>query len=279
MSVRIVTDSTADFTVEEMKSYNISVVPLKVLFGTEEYRDGIDLTADQFYHKLTTGGVLPTTSQPSPNDFLHYFKQAKEEKDEVVAILLSAAISGTCQSALLAKEYCEYEAIEVVDSQQTTISMKLLVLEAIRLRDAGKGYKEIATEIERLKEKVTLKASLDTLEYLVKGGRLSKAAGFAGSLLGIRPLISLVEGKVAVLSKARGKKNAVEAILKEINKDGDVDFNRPMIYGFTGDAQSVTDLRDFLQEKGYKSDLISVIGSVIGTHAGPGASAIAYFKK
>ena len=210
MTVRIITDSTTDVTPAAARQLNLGVVPLKVLFGQEEYRDGIDLTMEEFYTKLTSNDQLPTTSQPSPNDFLTEFEKAKAAGEEIVVLTLSSQLSGTYQSAQLAKDYCEYEPIYIVDSLSATIGTQLLLREAIRLRDAGQSASQIAQQLEQLKERVTILAAVDTLEYLVKGGRLSKAAGFAGSLLGIHPMITLAEGKISVLGKARGKKATLQ---------------------------------------------------------------------
>lgn len=212
MSIRIITDSTSDFTPQQAQQQNIDVVPLKVIFSDAEYRDGLDITLDEFYQRLTTSEVLPTTSQPTPNDFINHFEKAKEAGDDVIVILLSSELSGTFQSAVLAKNYVEYDRIFLVDSLNATIGLKLLINHAITQRNANKQAIEIVNELEYLKSKVTIKAVVNTLDYLVKGGRLSKAAGFAGSLLSIKPIISLIDGKIAVIAKARGKKGAMEAL-------------------------------------------------------------------
>lgn len=279
MSIRIITDSTSDFTPQQAQQQNIDVVPLKVIFSDAEYRDGLDITLGEFYQRLTTSEVLPTTSQPTPNDFINHFEKAKEAGDDVIVILLSSELSGTFQSAVLAKNYVEYDRIFLVDSLNATIGLKLLINHAITQRNANKQATEIVNELEYLKSKVTIKAVVNTLDYLVKGGRLSKAAGFAGSLLSIKPIISLIDGKIAVIAKARGKKGAMEALWKEIEKDAELDLSKPLLLGYTQDEQPALELQSFLKEKGIEAADLCGIGSVIGTHAGPGASAIAYFRK
>lgn len=279
MSVRIITDSTADVTPKMAQELNLGVVPLKVLFGKEEFRDGLDLSIDDFYNRLVQSEQLPTTSQPSPNDFLSEFEKAKEKGEEILVLCLSSQLSGTYQSAVLAKSYCEAEKIVIVDSQQATIGTQLLLQEAIRMRNAGADAKTIAGRLEAIKGRVTILALVDTLDYLVKGGRLSKAAGFAGSLLGIHPMITLEEGKLAVLGKARGKKATLELFWQKMQQKGIPDPEFEPIFGYTGKPEAVFDLIAYMKEKGVVSDQICGVGSVIGTHTGPGVSAIAYIHQ
>ncbi len=240
MTVRIITDSTADVTPEAARQLNIGVVALKVLFGHEEYRDGIDLNIEEFYAKLTGSGQLPTTSQPSPNDFLTEYEKAKAAGEEILVLTLSSQLSGTCQSAQLAKDYCEYEPIYIVDSLSATIGTQLLLREAIRLRDAGQSARQIAAQLDQLKSRIVVLAAVDTLEFLVKGGRLSKAAGFAGSLLGIHPMITLEEGKLSVLGKARGKKATLQLFWQQMEKLGNAGSSGGTdlwLYGKPGSGQ------------------------------------------
>ena len=279
MTVRIITDSTADVTPEAARQLNIGVVALKVLFGHEEYRDGIDLNIEEFYAKLTGSGQLPTTSQPSPNDFLPEYEKAKAAGEEILVLTLSSQLSGTCQSAQLAKDYCEYEPIYIVDSLSATIGTQLLLREAIRLRDAGQSARQIAAQLDQLKSRIVVLAAVDTLEFLVKGGRLSKAAGFAGSLLGIHPMITLEEGKLSVLGKARGKKATLQLFWQQMEKLGMPDPQVEPIFGYTGNREAVSDLIAFLEEKAIVSSQVCGVGSVIGTHTGPGVSAIAYLRQ
>ena len=279
MGVRIVTDSTADFTVAEIKKYGIEVVPLNVIIDGKEYKDGVDLTSKQFYEMLADAEVLPTTSQPAPSAFVEIFNDAKEKGDSVVVICISSQISGTYQqSALLAKKIVESDQIFVVDSLQATLSMKIIVLQAIKMRDEGKSAVEIYEFIETNKEKAIIIAYVDTLEYLVKGGRLPKTVGFAGKVLGVKPIVTLVDGKVTVNEVARGKKSALQKLLQTVEKLG-VDETLPYVYGSTYPIEIGEEVRDYLIDNGCKQAPVVAIGTVIGTHAGPGAAAFAFFKK
>ena len=279
MKVRIVTDSTADFTNEEISKYNIDVVPLNVMFGSDVYRDGVDITSDVFYGKLVEAKELPTTSQPAPGDFLTIFEKAKENNESVVAICISSEISGTFQqSAQLAKNMCEYEHIHLVDSRQAAISLKILVLQAISMRDEGYNVEEIAKFIEENKERATILAYVDTLDYLVKGGRVPKTVGLAGNLLSVKPIITLTDGKVNAFSMARGKKSALQKLLTLSSEMG-IDETLPMLYAHTTPEKIGIEAREFFVGNGYKSADVVTIGAAIGTHAGPGAVAIAFFKK
>ena len=279
MSLRIITDSTADITPAMAQAMNVSIVPLKVLFGTQEYRDGIDLSIEDFYKKLTSSDQLPTTSQPSPNDFLVEFEQAKQAGDEVLVLCLSSELSGTYQSAVLAKNVCEYDEIHIVDTLQATIGTQILLNEALRMRQAGSTAAQIAGRLNELKHRVTILAVVDTLEYLVKGGRLSRAAGFAGSLLGIHPMITLDQGKLVVLGKARGRKATLELFRREMEKKGMPDLNFAPVFGYTGSAEAVSELIEAMKQQGIESPYVCAVGSVIGTHTGPGVSAIAYLRQ
>ncbi len=279
MAIRIVTDSTADLSKEDAALNQIEVVPLKLMFQEETYLDGISLTNDEFYKMLDECSNLPTTSQPTPNDYIEVFEKAKEANDDLICITLSSALSGTYQSAMLAKGIVDYDRIFIVDSLQAATSLQLLVLIARQRVNENKKTEEIVAEINELKHKVTLKAILFTLDNLVKGGRLSKTAGFAGSLLSIRPIITVLDGKIEVVTKARGKKASMEALYNEMMKDGEIDHDLPMLLAYTKDKSNAVDLQEYLFTKDINIDGICPIGAVIGTHAGPNASAIAYFKK
>ena len=278
MAIRIITDSTADFTPEEIKSCGIEIVPLKVIFGQQEYLDGITITKEEFYEKLIHGGVFPTTSQPTPNDFIELFEEAKAVGDEVLVFLISSKLSGTYQSALLAKDYLDYSPIYLVDTYSASIGIKILVQYALKLRDENKTATEIYEIIEKEKSRISIKAVVDTLEFLVKGGRLSKVAGFAGSLLSVKPLIE-VPGEVKLFGKVRGKKAALEALYKAILKDGGIDLSLPVLLGYTAENSLAIELKQYLEEHGIHVEDMVGIGSVIGTHAGPNACAISYFRK
>lgn len=278
MSVRIIVDSTTDVA-EGIKS-KLSVVPLTVNFGDEEYIDGVTIDHKKFYEKLIESDVIPTTSQATPAAFEKVFEQVNAAGDSAVVLTLSSKLSGTYQSAMIAAE--DYDNIYVVDTQSVAIGAGILAQLALHFADSGMDAQSIAQVLCREREKVCIVALLDTLEYLKRGGRISKTAAFAGGLLSIKPVVSLENGEIKVLGKARGSKQGNNLLVTEIEKAGGVDFSKPVLLGYTG----ITDvlLQKYIEDS---KDLWSIgtskldftpIGSVIGTHAGPGAVAAAFFR-
>ena len=258
------------------------IVPLTVNFGNEEFIDGVTITREEFYEKLIESDVIPTTSQASPEAFERVFEKIVSEGGEVIAITVASELSGTFQSAKIAAE--EFPGkIRVVDAKSVAIGTAILAEYALSLVEKGLSAEEIAAEIEEKREKIIIVALIDTLEYLKKGGRLSKTAAFAGSLLNIKPVISLENGEINILGKARGSKQGNNFLIKEIEKAGGVDFSMPLLLGYTGHdsymlEKYVEDSR-FLWEGNAETLRETCIGSVIGTHVGPGAIAVAFFKK
>lgn len=279
MKTRIIIDSTADLSAE-LKS-KVAVVPLTVHFGDEEYLDGVTIDHKAFYEKLIESDQLPTTSQATPDSFINKFEKVKEAGDSAVVITISSKLSGTYQSATIAAE--DFENIYIVDSGSAAIGSGILAERALQLADSGMEAREIAEILNKEKEKIVIIALLDTLEYLKKGGRISKTVAFAGAVLNIKPVISVEDGEIAVLGKARGSKMGNNLLVQEIEKSGGVDFEKPVMLGYSGlsDALLLKYIEDskYLWEKGLKDIRYTAIGSVIGTHAGPGAIAAAFFKK
>ncbi len=278
MSVRIIADSTADL--QPQVAQRVTVVPLTVHFGEREYVSGVDIDAKKFYEMLVESDVLPTTSQPTPFAFGEAFEKAMEEGDTVVCITVSSRLSGTYQSACIAA--ADYPGrVFVVDSQTVAIGGGLLVEYALRLADHGLSAAEIAEELTEKREKIRLLALVDTLEYLKKGGRISATVAFAGGLLNIKPVITVSEGVVQMLGKARGSKQGNNLLVQEIQKAGGVDFSMPLMLGYTGLSDVL--LRKYIDDSAhlwadYRQTLpVSVVGSVVGTHVGPGAVAVAFF--
>ncbi|MEA4920902.1 MAG: DegV family protein [Clostridiaceae bacterium] len=278
MSVRIVTDSSSDITQAEARALGITVVPLKVIFDDTEYRDGIDITNEEFYQKLKKSKKLPTTTQPSAMDFQEAFEEAPE--DEIVAVLLASQLSGTVQSAMIARESVSEKNIFIVDSLSATLGLRILVMRAIQLIEEGLSGVEIANVLDKERKELILLAVVDTLSYLHKGGRLSKTAALAGGLLGVKPVITLSDGKLEVLGKERGLLKAFAFLRDTAEGMGELDSNRPHSLGYTATSESLEAFSNILG-KDYAPDdaIIDSIGSSIGTHGGPGAIAVAYFKK
>ena len=278
MSTRIIVDSTTDLT-EDMKG-RVTVVPLTVQFGEEAYRDGVDIDHKIFYEKLVECDVLPTTSQPSPAVFESVYREVRGSGDEAVVIVLSAKLSGTYQSASIAA--MDYFGIHVVDSGTAAIGGTILTKLALRLADQGLSAGEIAARLEEEKKRIVIVALVDTLEYLQRGGRISRTAAIAGTVLNLKPVLSVIDGEIGVLGKARGSRQGNNLLVQQIEKAGGVDFSLPVMLGYTGlsDALLLKYIEDSrrLWEQGMEQPDYVTIGSVIGTHAGPGAVAAAFFK-
>lgn len=278
--IRIITDSTSDITLEEAQKKNISVVPLKIMFGEQSYYDGITISRETFYEMLVSSEELPTTSQPSPEDFLKHFEDAKEAGDTVIAIILSSKISGTFQSAVIAKGLADYDDIHVVDSTTAIAGLRLLVDEAVRLRDAGASATAIIERVNDIIPRITLIAMVDTLDYLYKGGRLSKAAKIAGSILNFKPLITLANGELSLIGKARGTKKAMQLIGDEMDKFSPLDSSVPVYFGYTAVQSTCQTLQNIMYDRyGIDSANAYAIGASIGTHVGPNACAIVYVRQ
>lgn len=275
---RIIVDSTADL-LPDMKS-RVDVVPLTLHFGDEEYVDGVTIDHKAFYEKLVESDVLPTTSQATPAAFMAAFEKVKEAGESAVVIVVSSRLSGTYQSAVIAA--AEYENIHIVDSGSGAIGSGILVELALRMLDQGMDAVSIATKLEEEKQKIVVVALVDTLEYLQKGGRLSKTLAIAGAVLQIKPVLSVIDGEINLLGKARGSKMGNNLLVQEIEKAGGVDFTKPVLLGYTGLSDAL--LRKYVEdskrlwEQGLEEVRYTAIGSVIGTHAGPGAVAVAFFK-
>ena len=279
MRVRIIIDSTTDLAPELQGQ--VEIVPLTVSFGTEEYIDGVTITHEEFYNKLIESDVLPTTSQATPAAFEKVFKEVAAAGDSAVVITVASQFSGTCQSARIAAE--DYDNIYVVDSGSVTLGAGILTEYALRCVCSGMSAAEIAGLLEKKKADICLIALLDTLEYLKKGGRISTAVAFAGGLLNIKPVINVKDGVIHMLGKARGSRQGNNLLVQEIGKTGGIDFDLPILLGYSGLSDAllkkyITDSAP-LWEGGVDTLRCTSIGSVVGTHAGPGAIAAAFFHK
>ncbi|MDR1003154.1 MAG: DegV family protein [Oscillospiraceae bacterium] len=280
--VRIVTDSAADLTLEQAKELNVDIVRLKVMFGDTFFYQEEDSGNKNFYKMLAESKQLPTTSQPNPDDFLSIYKQAKEAGDSVVVITLSGELSGTLQSATIAKGMIDYDEIYIVDSRQVTSGQQLLVEYAVSLRSKGMGAKEIYEIISQSVAKVKIVAMVDTLEFLQKGGRISKGTAVIGSILNVKPIIIVDKGsgKLDVVDKGRGVKNSIGILCSLIADSGEIDTSVPVYYGYTNEQTNCDLFIDEAQERfGFPMYRTVSVGGVIGTHAGPGAVVLAFLLK
>lgn len=279
MGIQIVIDSTTDLPAQAAEQ--VKIVPLTIHFGEQQYVSGVDIDARSFYEKLVESDVLPTTSQPTPAAFADAFQAAVEAGDEVVCITISSKLSGTFQSASIAAMDFPGKVF-VVDSRTVTLGCGILTQYALDLAKQGISARELAERVEKKREKVRLLALLDTLEYLKKGGRISATVAFAGGLLNIKPVICVAEGEVKLLGKARGFRQGSNLLMQQIEKAGGVDFDLPVLLGYTGLSDAM--LKKYMEDsaqlwQGRVDSLpVSIVGSVVGTHAGPGAVAVAFFS-
>lgn len=279
MSVRIIVDSSTD--VGEQYRSRIEVAPLTLHFGDQEYFDGVTIDKQEFYRKLVESDVLPTTSQATPAMFDSVFREVAAAGDSAVVICLSSKLSGTYQSACIAAE--DYENIYVVDSLSVAIGTGVLAEYAVRCAEEGMPASLIASLVTQRREDICVIALLDTLEYLKKGGRISKTVAFAGGVLNIKPVVTVTEGEVALIGKARGSRNGNNLLVEKIRQAGGVDFTLPVLLGYTGLSSALLDKYVEDSRELWKDALEeiprSLLCSVIGTHVGPGAVAAAFFKK
>lgn len=279
MSIYLLTDSSAGFRLNEAARRGVGVVPLRVQFGEEPYQEDQEDPAG-FYRKLAESKELPTTSQASPGDFLPYFERAKEGDDDLVCLTMASSLSGTYQSAMIAKEQCGYENIHLVDSTQTVLGLRLLVDLACLLRDQGMNASDIAAHLEQTKDRVRLLAVVDTLKYLHKGGRLSASVSIAGNLLKVKPILTLKNGELSMVGKGIGAKGSLTALVKQIGGEWNKDSRLPVYYGYTGDDTLCCSLMEVMEETfGAHRKEVCPVGAVIGTHVGPGAAVVVYLEQ
>ena len=277
MKIRIITDSAAD--VAASCRDRITMVPLIVSFGDEEYLDGVTLSRDDFYRKLESGSVTPKTGQAVPAVFEEYFAEVENAGEAAIVITVSSRLSGTYQSACIAA--ADHPNIRVVDSGSVTIGQGILAEYACRRVEEGAELDALAAELEEKKDGICVLAMLDTLEYLKRGGRISKTAAFAGGVLNIKPVVTIRGGEVAILGKARGSRKANNFLNEEIGRCG-LDYDMPVLLGYAGVSDDL--LKRYAEDSRAlwegKIDPLECaqIGTAVGTHAGPGTVAVAFFK-
>lgn len=281
MSVRIITDSASDMSPAEHPA--LAVLPLSVTFGTDVYMDGIDIDHQRFYEMLVERDELPKTGQVNPYAFSQAIAEAREAGDEAVIITVGAKLSGTNQSARTALAEAPGGDVFVVDSNNVTLGERVLVEYALRLVDEGRSASQIAAAVEAVRDRVVVIGLLETLEYLVRGGRLSAAAGAVGTLLNVKPVVAVEDGLIVQLGKARGSKNGRNLLNQKVKKAGGIDFSMPLALGYTGLSNAV--LKKYIEDSaalwaGHTEGELPVhtIGATIGTHVGPGAVAVAFLQ-
>ena len=281
MAVKILIDSASDFDIKEATARDLLFVPLSINFGDTSYADGVTIEKNQFYEMLLYGDIYPKTAQPAPDLFLEHFNAAKESGDTLVAITLSSGLSGTLQSALIAKDLCGYDGIYVVDSLNCVTGLRLLIDVAIKMRDAGASAEEIVAEIEALRHRVKIVAVVDTLEFLYKGGRLTKAAQLIGTMASLKPFVSLDEnGKIFVCDKVIGRTKAYKRffkILEEEPFDPAYPINFLYFYEPENGHRLAKDVAAIYPN--VDASCVYPCGPTIGAHVGNNAYGFAYIKK
>ena len=277
MAVQIITDSTSDLTAEELRELGVHVIHMRVIFEGGVYTDGVDITKEEFYAKQAEAKVLPKTTQVNPGEFCDAFQPLLDTGDEVVAILLSSKLSGSFQSAVIAKDMVEgAERLHLVDSLNVTLGEGLLVRAAVRLRDAGKSGAEIAAAIEALRSRVRFVAFVGTLKYLKMGGRISASTAALGTMLNISPVVAVVDGEVKSVGKVRGSQK-IMAYTLDFAKEYPVDTRHCVVFGHSRCQETMEAYRDKVTAAlGIRDWAWDELGAVIGTHAGPGCYGLAY---
>ncbi len=273
MAVRIVTDSTADLPADLAKALDITVVPCNLHFGQETFRDGIDMDADGFYRRLVSEAQLPTTSQPSPAVFLEVYKGLADAGHQIVSVHISSALSGTLNSALQAKQQLEYKDLEVIDSRQVSLTLGLVVVAAARAAKGGASLRDTTEVVHKALGQVQLFAMLDTLEYLRRGGRVGKVRGFVGSLLHVRPLITVRDGIVQSAISVRSRAAGIQYMATMAEERAPLLQLAVMHSTASQEAEALAERLCPLVNGG--NVVHARIGPVIGTHVGPGAIGIA----
>ena len=278
--VRILVDSTVDLP--ERCRAQVRAIPLTVHFGDEELIDGVTIDRRRFYERLIESDVLPTTSQATPAAFAREFETVRQAGESAVVITISAELSGTYQSACIAA--ADYEDIYVVDSRSAAIGSGILAELALVRAAEGMPASELAGLLTRKRDDICLLGLLDTLEYLRRGGRISAAAGAFGEMLSIKPVIDIEDGEVQMLGRARGSKNGRNLLTQQVERAGGIDFSLPLALGYAGLSDAllqkyIRDSRHLWAEYPGESLPVYTVGATIGTHVGPGAIALAFFKR
>jgi DegV family protein with EDD domain len=279
MAVRIITDSTADLPEELVKEYNIGVAPLMVNFADGTYKDGVDLTSAQFYKKLSESKQMPTTSQVNPPAFVDLYKQELEKGNQVVSVHLSSKGSGTYQSAVTAKSMLGSDDIVVIDSLGYSLGLGIIAVQGADMAHKGASLKEIENRMLYMKDRMQYVFGVDTLEYLKKGGRLSPVKATVATVMNIKPILEVSDGEIEMLDKVRGRKRVLGRLLEEVQNRGNDLENQTLGVVHAECPEDAQKMKEMLIERFNPKDvLISRIGCVIGTHAGPGTIAVFFMK-
>lgn len=278
--IRIAVDSSADYSLEELTQKQIDLIPLIINLNGKSYRGGIDITADEIYELLLSGSEFPTTSQPSPQDFLDLFEQVQQCGDSLIYITLSGGLSGTVQTANMMKNMTDYPEIYVIDSLTGTHAIRLIVDYACKLRNEGHSASDIVQKLQELVPRVQLFAGMDTLEFVYKGGRLNKATAVIGELANLKPIITLTrtEGKISIIGKCIGK-NKANAFITKLLASKTIDTDFPVYSIYSRNCENAQKLAQKLETIGVVCDDCLALGATLGVHIGPDAFGVVFVEK
>lgn len=275
--IKIITDSTADLQKEIYKQYDIEVLPLLVNFGEESYLDGIEINANEVFEKIEKVNILPTTAQVTPNRFIEAYTKYLREGYKIISIHMSSVMSGTYQSACIAKETLESEDIIVIDSQSVTAALGILVLKAVKLKERGYDIIQMKEELNRVKDNIKLSVHFDSLEYLVRGGRISKTAGIVGGMLGIKLILEIKAGIMSVKDKVRGNKKSIKKIISDL-ESANLDDELPVLLIDVNNVEIKEALKEYLKNNNINY-IECPVGSVVCIHSGPGCCGLTFLTK
>ena len=275
--IKIITDSTLDLPSDIVKEKDIEVLPLLINFGEECYLDGVEINTKEMLDRIEIENVLPTTAQVTPNRFEEVFKKYLDEGYKIVTLVLSSEMSGTYQSACIAKNMLDSDDIVVIDSRNVTSGLGVLVLKACEFRDNGDNIFEIEEKIKNIIPKVKSSLSFESLENLVRGGRLSKTAGAIGSVLGLRLILEVKDGQMAVKDKVRGSKKALKKVISDF-ENGNVDTNSPIVLLEILNEEIYSGLKKYFEENNIKY-IDAKVGCTVGIHSGTRACGIFFIEK
>ncbi|CAI3707376.1 putative EDD domain-containing protein, DegV family [Clostridium neonatale] len=275
--IKIITDSTADLPKEVYEKYDIEVLPLLINFGEESYLDGVEITPEVLFERIEKEGSLPTTAQVIPNRFMDTYKKYLDDGYKIISIHISSAMSGTYQSACIAKDTLESEDIFVIDSKNVTAALGMLVLKAAILKENGYGTKEIAEELEKIKFNIKSSILFESLDNLVRGGRISKTAGIVGSVLGIKLILEIKDGLMSVKDKIRGSKKAIKKIISDLERN-DLDNDVPVILIEVDNPEVTNALETYLIENKVNY-ILSPVGTTVCIHSGRKCCGLVFLNK
>ena len=275
--IKIITDSTADLPKEVYEKYDIEVLPLLINFGEESYLDGVEITPEVLFERIEKEGSLPTTAQVIPNRFMDTYKKYLDDGYKIISIHISSAMSGTYQSACIAKDTLESEDIFVIDSKNVTAALGMLVLKAAILKENGYGTKEIAEELEKIKFNIKSSILFESLDNLVRGGRISKTAGIVGSVLGIKLILEIKDGLMSVKDKIRGSKKAIKKIISDLESN-DLDNDVPVIL-IEVDNPGVTNALETYLIENKVNYILSPVGTTVCIHSGRKCCGLVFLNK